>query len=60
MDILAITKFKNHLHLFLEDKELIEQYNKLNPQELMNQVKARIQKIDVSQFARVNNQLKEV
>mgnify|MGYP007112103873 FL=1 len=50
MDILAITKFSNHRHLFLEDKELIEQYDKLNPQELMNQVKARIQKIDVSQF----------
>ena len=52
MDILAITKFSNHLHLFLEDKELIEQYNKLNPQELINQVKAGVQKIDASQFTK--------
>ena len=50
MDLLVITKLKNHLHLYLEDKELAEQYDKLTPQELMSQVKARIQKIDVSQF----------
>jgi hypothetical protein len=60
MDLLVITKLKNHLHLYLEDKELAEQYDKLTPQELMSQVKARIQKIDVSQFTRVNDQLKKV
>lgn len=53
MNILAVTKFGKHLHLFLEDKELIKQLDKLNPEELLEKIKIKIQNIEASQFTKV-------
>ncbi len=59
MDLFFIKKLNNHLILCLDGKELCEQCNQMNSQELMERIKERVAHIDSTQFVSAIDEFKK-